>query len=107
MHLSRVDLNLFVVFDAIYAEGGITRAARRLNLSQPAISHALARLREIFDDPLFVRRKRAMSPTPLAKQMVESVRQSLQRFESTLRKVDRFDPKTAVKRFTIGIRDAS
>ena len=53
MHLSKVDLNLFVVFDTIYAEGGITRASRRLNLSQPAISHALGRLRAMFDDPLF------------------------------------------------------
>jgi DNA-binding transcriptional LysR family regulator len=105
MHLARIDLNLFVVFDAIYAEGGITRAAKRLNLSQPAISHALARLRETFDDPLFVRRKRTMTPTPLARRMVEPVRQSLQRFEATLNKVDRFDPKTATKRFTIGMRD--
>ena len=54
MHLSKVDLNLFVVFDTIYAEGGITRASRRLNLSQPAISHALGRLRAMFDDPLFI-----------------------------------------------------
>jgi DNA-binding transcriptional LysR family regulator len=107
VHLARIDLNLFVVFDAIYAEGGITRAGKRLNLSQPAISHALARLRETFDDPLFVRRKRAMTPTPLARQIVEPIRQSLQRFEATLTKVDRFDPKTASKRFTIGIRDAS
>ncbi|WP_347334875.1 LysR family transcriptional regulator, partial [Ralstonia pseudosolanacearum] len=51
MHISRVDLNLFVVFDAIYSEGGITAAARTLNLTQPAVSHALGRLRELFDDP--------------------------------------------------------
>src|SRR6185436_16781791 len=105
MHLSRVDLNLFVVFDAIYAEGGITRASQRLNLSQPALSHALARLREMFDDELFVRHKRAMMPTPLARQLVEPVRQSLQRLERTLNKVDRFDPATATKRYTIGLRD--
>ena len=47
MHISRVDLNLFVVFDAIYTEGGITAAARTLNLTQPAVSHALGRLREL------------------------------------------------------------
>lgn len=57
MHISRVDLNLFVVFDAIYTEGGITAAARTLNLTQPAVSHALGRLRELFDDPLFEDRK--------------------------------------------------
>ena len=55
VNVSRVDLNLFVVLDAIYTEGGITRASERLNLTQPAISHALARLRELVDDPLFVR----------------------------------------------------
>ncbi len=105
MHLSRVDLNLFVVFDAIYAEGGITRASQRLNLSQPAISHALGRLRRMFGDPLFARHGHAMTPTPLARQMIEPVRQSLQRLEVTLSKVDRFDAASATKRFTIGMRD--
>ena len=74
MHLSNVDLNLFVVFDTIYAEGGITRASKRLNLSQPAISHALGRLRQMFDDPLFVRHGHVMAPTPLARQMIEPIR---------------------------------
>ena len=105
MHLSRVDLNLFVVFDTIYAEGSITRAGRRLNLSQPAISHALGRLRQMFDDPLFIRQGHAMTPSPLARRMLEPIRQSLQGLEVTLNKVDRFDPATAVKRFTIGMRD--
>lgn len=107
MHLSKVDLNLFVVFDAIYAEGGITRAARRLNLSQPAISHALGRLRAMFDDPLFTRRGGAMTPTPLARRAIEPVRQALQGLEVTLNKVDRFDPATAVKRFTVGMRNVA
>ena len=105
MHLSSVDLNLFVVFDTIYAEGGITRAARRLNLSQPAISHALARLREMFDDPLFTRQGRVMTPTPLARQAIEPVRQALQGLEVTLSRVDRFDPASAVKGFTLGMRE--
>jgi DNA-binding transcriptional LysR family regulator len=105
MHLSRIDLNLFVVLDTIYAEGGITRAARRLNLSQPAISHALGRLREMFDDPLFTRHGHLMTPTPLARRLIEPIRQSLQGLEETLNKVDRFDPASAVKRFTIGMRD--
>jgi DNA-binding transcriptional LysR family regulator len=105
MHLSRIDLNLFVVFDTIYAEGGITRASRRLNLSQPAISHALGRLREMFDDPLFTRRGRAMTPTPLARQVIEPIRQSLRRLEVTLTKVDGFDPASSTRRFTVGMRD--
>ena len=106
MHLARVDLNLFVVFDTIYAEGGITRAGRRLNLSQPAISHALGRLREMFDDPLFTRNGHAMTPTPLARHLIEPVRAALRGLEVTLTKVDRFDPASASKRFTVGMRDA-
>ena len=106
MHLSKVDLNLFVVFDIIYAEGGITRASRRLNLSQPAISHALGRMRLMFDDPLFIRHGHAMTPTPLARRMIEPIRQSLQGLEVTLSKVDRFDPAAATKRFVVGMRDA-
>jgi DNA-binding transcriptional LysR family regulator len=106
MHLSSVDLNLFVVFDTIYAEGGITRASRRLNLSQPAVSHALGRLREMFDDPLFTRHGHSMTPTPLARRMIEPIRQSLQGLEVTLSKVDRFDPASATKRFVVGMRDA-
>ena len=106
MHLSSVDLNLFVVFDTIYAEGGITRASRRLNLSQPAVSHALGRLRDMFDDPLFTRHGHAMTPTPLARRMIEPIRQSLQGLEVTLSKVDRFDPGSATKRFLVGMRDA-
>ena len=76
-NLARVDLNLFVVFEAIYAEGGITRAARRLNLSQPALSHALARLRGLFGDALFARHGRAMAPTPLARPLIEPAREAL------------------------------
>ena len=105
IHLSRIDLNLFVVFDAIYTEGGITRASKRLSLTQPAISHALGRLRELFDDPMFVRQGKAMIPTPLARVMIDPVRQSLQGFEATLKRVDRFDPATAHKHFTVGMRD--
>ena len=105
VHLSRIDLNLFVVFDAIYTEGGITRASKRLSLTQPAISHALGRLRELCDDPLFVRQGKAMIPTPLARAMIDPVRQSLQGFEATLKRVDRFDPATARKHFTVCMRD--
>ena len=105
IHLSRVDLNLFVVFDAIYTEGGITLASKQLSLTQPAISHALGRLRDLFDDPLFLRQGKTMIPTPLARVMIDPVRQALQGFEATLKRVDRFDPATAHKRFTVGMRD--
>jgi DNA-binding transcriptional LysR family regulator len=104
MHISNVDLNLFVVFDAIYAEGSISRASHRLNLTQPAVSHALARLRRMFNDPLFVRQHHTMLPTPLARQIIGMTRQSLSGLETTLNQVNRFDPATAAKKFTIGLR---
>lgn len=105
MHLSRIDLNIFVVLDAIFTEQGITRAGAKLNLTQPAISHALARLRDMFDDPLFVRRGHAMIPTPLTRNLIEPVRRSLRALEITLHEIDRFDPARSEKRFTLGLRD--
>jgi len=105
MHLNRVDLNLLVVLDAIYTEGGITKAARKLHLTQPAISHALARLREMFGDPLFERQGQAMAPTPLARGIIEPVRRSLRNLEITLNQVSQFDPASSQHRFTIGVRD--
>ena len=105
MHIRRIDLNLFVVFDAIYTEGGITRASEKLNLTQPAISHALARLRERFGDPLFEREGRAMVPTPMARNLVGPVRRSLRELEILLGDIDRFDPATTERRFTLGVRD--
>ena len=66
IRLSAVDLNLLVVFDALMQERNVTRAARRLALSQPALSHALGRLRHMLKDELFVRSPRGMIPTPRA-----------------------------------------
>ena len=67
--LARFDLNLLRIFDAIFVKGGVSAAARHLNLSQPAISHALTRLRAQFDDPLFVRQGNGLVPTPAARAM--------------------------------------
>ena len=103
--ISRVDLNLFVVFDVIYREGNLTRASEALNLSQPAVSHALSRLRERFDDPLFERSSKKMVPTPLAKAIIERVREGLQHLESTLIDGLIFDPATAERTFVIAMRD--
>lgn len=104
MHIKRVDLNLFVVLDAVYSEGGITSAARQLNLTQPAVSHALARLRVVLKDPLFERRGRAMVPTPLARNIIGPVRRALRGLELTLHEAERFDPATAQRRFVLGSR---
>lgn len=105
MHLDRIDLNLFVVLDAIYTEGSITRASQKLHLTQPAISHALGRLRQLFDDPLFVRESRAMVPTPLTRGLIEPVRRALRELEVTLTETARFDPATTQKHFTVAVRD--
>ena len=67
MNLSNIDLNLFVVFDAIYSEANLTRAGEIIGITQPAVSNSLSRLRTMFDDPLFVRTAKGMTPTPVAR----------------------------------------
>lgn len=104
MHISRTDLNLFVVFEAIYSRGGVTRAAEVLNLTQPTISHSLRRLRERVGDPLFVRHGQKLVPTPIANKMIEPVRDALQLFEKTLGDLEGFDPKNVKMNFSIGMR---
>ena len=104
MNFDRIDLNLFRVFEAVLREGGITAAARTLNLSQPAVSHALARLREAVGDPLFERQGRAMVPTPVARGLAGPIRQALGGLENSLRTLDRFDPASATRRFTVAMR---
>ena len=78
VHINRVDLNLFIVLDAIYREGNITRASQKLYLTQPAVSHALGRLRELLKDPLFVRQGTQMIPTPYTRQLIVPIQQALQ-----------------------------
>ena len=106
MHLSRIDLNLFTVFDAIYREGGITAASKRLHLSQPAVSHALARLRELMDDPLFERHGNEMVPTPLARTLAVTIGSSLQNLEQMMHRAGRFDPTSSERAFTIASRES-
>ncbi|GJI95474.1 transcriptional regulator [Duganella caerulea] len=105
MHISKVDLNLFIVFEAIYAEGSITRASLKMNLTQPAISHALNRLRVLFEDPLFERQGHVMVPTPLSRSIIDSVRQSLRGFEVTLNGAGHFDAATSERTFSLALRD--
>ncbi|MGV2354148.1 UNVERIFIED_CONTAM: LysR family transcriptional regulator, partial [Pseudomonas aeruginosa] len=92
---------LLVVLEAIVAEGGVSRAADRLNLTQPAVSHALARLRELFDDPLFVREGRNLAPTSLTKRLIEPMRQSLQALGALIEQGASFDPATSGTSFTV------
>jgi DNA-binding transcriptional LysR family regulator len=105
MHISKVDLNLFIVLEAIYTEGSITRASLKMNLTQPAISHALNRLRQLFDDPLFERQGHVMTPTPLARSIIDPVRRALRGFEVTLTGAARFDAASSERSFSLAVRD--
>jgi len=102
VHLSQVDLNLFVVLEAIYREGNLTRAGRQLKLTQPAMSHALKRLRELLKDPLFVREGANMVPTPFSRNMINDVRQALQILEVNLYENRNFDPAHTRRNFLLG-----
>ncbi len=103
MNISGVDLNLFTVFQAVFDEGSTVRAARRLSVTQSAVSNALARLRETLDDPLFVRCGRGLVPTPRAVDMRPAVDQALQGITSIL--AHRFDPATESRTFTLACAD--
>lgn len=105
MNLANFDLNLLIVFDAIYREKSLTRSGERLNLSQPAISHSLHRLREAFDDQLFVRHGNQMEPTPLAEELRGNIRVILELAEKTLEDKGAFNPKKSTRTFQIGIQD--
>ena len=83
--LRAVDLNLLKAFDAILTEGAVTRAGARIGLSQPAMSAALVRLRDLFDDRLFVRTPGGMEPTARARELAGPIQRALREIEATLR----------------------
>ena len=99
----KVDLNLFTVFEAIYCEGNVTKAAAVLNLSQPAVSHALSKLRDQFHDPLFVRHGNEMRPTAVARNVVADVREALNQLHVCLQQSKQFEPVTSRKNFNLSI----
>jgi DNA-binding transcriptional LysR family regulator len=103
--LSDIDLNLLVVLDAIVAEGSVTAAARRLGVSQPAISGALRRLRVIFDDPLLERVGARWRLSALAKDMVEPLQATMSAIDATVNRRSVFDPATSHRRFAIAAAD--
>ena len=104
-NLRTLDLNLLLVFDTVYVERNITRAAAKLNLSQPAVSNALTRLRERLDDPLFERSPEGMRPTARARAMAEPVRQALDLLERGVRPTDVFDFARSERRFVFAVED--
>lgn len=100
-----IDLNLLVVFQEVFQERQISSVARKLNLSQPAVSNALARLRRTFGDELFVRTAQGMQPTPFADHLAEPVAAALQQVSRALNLQERFAPTTSERQFTIAMTD--
>ncbi|MFY0476225.1 LysR family transcriptional regulator [Achromobacter marplatensis] len=99
------DLNLMRVFLIVLHERSVTRAAQRLNLTQPAVSYALARLRERFDDPLFVRTATGMQPTPIAFALAGPIERGMNSFAEAVNLRQRFDPATSTRRFRLSMSD--
>ncbi|QNK70412.1 LysR family transcriptional regulator [Variovorax sp. PAMC26660] len=98
------DLNLLKVFEALMTEGNVTRAARKLSLTQPTVSNALRRLRETFDDPLFVRSGAGVNPTRRAIDLWEPLSQSLHAIRNTL-DVESFDALRSTASLSIAMSD--
>ena len=103
--LRGLDLNLLVILQHLLEERSISAVARRLNLSQPAVSNALRRLRTALDDELFVRTAQGMQPTPLAERLAEPVGEALSLLSHMLDFRDAFDPAAGTRRFTVAMSD--
>ncbi len=102
--LRRIDLNLLVILDALLSEQHVTRAAERLHLSQPAVSHALARLRDLLGDPLLVRAGSGLAPTARALELVAPLTEALAQVQSLLAP-NTFDPARARRTFRLAMSD--
>jgi DNA-binding transcriptional LysR family regulator len=100
--LGAIDLNLLVVFDAIMRDRSVTRAGQRLSLSQPAMSHALTRLRHMLKDELFVRSPNGMVPTPRAEQLATPIRIALDGLQQSLEPLQ-FEPAKTTATFRIAV----
>ena len=105
VRLAGIDLNLLTSLDVLLDEKNVTRAARRLGRSQPAVSHHLRRLRELLGDPLLVRTPRGMQTTPRAAELRPAVRATLEAAEAVLQAAPRFDPARAERGFVLAMVD--
>lgn len=103
--LETMDLNLLRVFDALMRERKVAAAALRLQLSAPAMSNALARLRRTLGDELFTRTPQGMQPTPYAQQLAESIGGALALLDAGLARRAAFDPATSTRRFRLAMTD--
>ena len=105
MDLKDIDLNLLVVFNQLLTERSVSKVAQNLGLSQPAASNALARLRKLTGDTLFLRTTKGMEPTPFAQQLAEPIAYALGLIHGAVNQRATFDPGTAKRAFTVGMTD--
>jgi DNA-binding transcriptional LysR family regulator len=105
MHIKDIDLNLLRLFDAVYRTRNVSRAAELLDLTQPAASQGLSRLRTLIQDPLFMRSPGGVQPTPKAQRLATPVRQALATLEQALGEVAGFEPSASHRTFHIHMSD--
>src|SRR5882672_4782433 len=104
MNWGAFDLNLLIVFDAVMQERSVTRAGQRIGLSQPAMSHALGRLRHMLKDELFIRAPDGMVPTPRAEELAQPLRSALSEMQRALEPTA-FDPAAADRNFALALNN--
>ena len=105
MKISSFDLNLFVIMNSIYTEGSLTKAAEVVGITQPAVSNALSRLRERFDDELFVRTGSGMIPTQKTENIIADIQNALQLLQKSVNQPDEFNPESSERTFRISLGD--
>ncbi len=105
MHINEIDLNLLRLFDTVQRTGNVSRAAEALNLTQPAASQGLSRLRGLLHDPLFVRAAGGVAPTQRAQRMAGVVRRALAALEQTIGETGQFDPLLSRRSFRLHMSD--
>ena len=105
MHITNPDLNLLRTFHAVHAERSVSRAAERLGLSQPTVSHSLQRLRKLYRDPLFVRTQGGVAPTAKADRLAEAVRHAMHVLDVAIQEGERYDPATSERTFRLHMSD--
>lgn len=107
VNLARADLNLLVLFEAVFEELHVGRAASRMHVSASAVSHGLGRLWRLMQDPLFLRHPKGVVPTDRARQLAGPVSEVLERARQVMAQAEAFDPLRSTRRFLIGAPDAA
>lgn len=105
VNINGLDLNLLLAFESLLDERNVSRAARRVGLSQPAFSNAIGRLRARLEDPLFVRTSQGMMPTPRSEQLAGPIRAALAQLRQTFEAPRSFEPSASAQRFRIALSD--